>query len=186
MRSYGTAAQLEPGDLPEIVFSGRSNVGKSSLINKVFNRKNLARVSSVPGKTVTINFFRCDTVNFVDLPGYGYAKKSASEIKRWGDMIEAYFGQKREIALVFQLIDFRRKASGEDLQMLDFLTRKHIPFVIVFTKCDKLNKTETVKRMEQIGEELADYDAEAILFSALSGQGVEEVREKINAVCEDL
>lgn len=186
VRSYGTAAQLEPGDLPEIVFSGRSNVGKSSLINKVFNRKNLARVSSVPGKTVTINFFRCDTVNFVDLPGYGYAKKSASEIKRWGDMIEAYFGQKREIALVFQLIDFRRKASGEDLQMLDFLTRKHIPFVIVFTKCDKLNKTETVKRMEQIGEELADYDAEAILFSALSGQGVEEVREKINAVCEDL
>ena len=186
VRSYGTAAQLEPGDLPEIVFSGRSNVGKSSLINKVFNRKNLARVSSVPGKTVTINFFRCDTVNFVDLPGYGYAKKSASEIKRWGDMIEAYFGQKREIALVFQLIDFRRKASGEDLQMLDFLTRKHIPFVIVFTKCDKLNKTETVKRMEQIGEELADYDAEAILFSALSGQGVEEVREKINAGCEDL
>ena len=186
VRSYGTAAQLEPGDLPEIVFSGRSNVGKSSLINKVFNRKNLARVSSVPGKTVTINFFRCDTVNFVDLPGYGYAKKSASEIKRWGDMIEAYFGQKREIALVFQLIDFRRKASGEDLQMLDFLTRKHIPFVIVFTKCDKLNKTETVKRMEQIGEELADYDADAILFSALSGQGVEEVREKINAVCEDL
>ena len=184
VRSYGTAAQLEPGDLPEIVFSGRSNVGKSSLINKVFNRKNLARVSSVPGKTITINFFECDNVHFVDLPGYGYAKKSASEIKRWGDMIEAYFGQRRKIALVFQLIDFRRKASGEDLQMLDYLTRKRIPFVIVFTKCDKLNKTETLKRMEQIGEELSDYDAEAILFSALSGQGVEEVREKINTVCE--
>ncbi len=186
VRSFGTAAQLEPCDLPEIVFSGRSNVGKSSLLNKVFNRKNLARVSSVPGKTVTINFFACDNVNFVDLPGYGYAKKSASEIKRWGDMIEAYFGQKRHIALVFQLIDFRRKASGEDLQMLDYLTRKHIPFVIVFTKCDKLNKTETIKRMEQIGEELSDYDAEAILFSALSGQGVEEVRAKINAVCEEV
>ena len=186
VRSFGTAAQLEPDDLPEIVFSGRSNVGKSSLINKVFNRKNLARVSSVPGKTVTINFFRCDTVHFVDLPGYGYAKKSASEIKRWGDMIEAYFAGKRNIALVFQLIDFRRKASGEDLQMLDYLTRKRIPFVIVFTKCDKLNKTETLKRMEQIGEELSDYDAEAILFSALSGQGVEEVREKINTVCEAL
>ena len=183
-RSFGTAAQLEESTCPEIVFSGRSNVDKSSLINKVFNRKNLARVSSVPGKTVTINFFKCEQVRFVDLPGYGYAKRSAGEIKRWGDMIEAYFAQERQIALVFQLIDFRRKASGEDIQMLDFLSQKGIPFVIVFTKCDKLNKTKTLERMEQIGEELAAYDAEAVLFSALSGQGVAEVREMIENTVE--
>jgi len=184
--SYGTAAQLKDSELPEIVFSGRSNVGKSSLINKVFNRKNLARVSSVPGKTITINYFGCDSVNFVDLPGYGYAKRSASEIKRWGEMIEAFFASERDIVLVFQLIDFRRKASGEDIQMLEYLTQKHIPFVIVFTKCDKLNKTQTLQRMEEIGEELSNFDADAILFSALSGQGVEEVKQKIIEVTEAL
>ena len=184
--SFGTAEQLTLATKPEIVFSGRSNVGKSSLINKIFNRKNLARVSSVPGKTVTINVFEGEKVNFVDLPGYGYAKRSASEIKRWGDMIEVYFAQDRDIALVLQLIDVRRKASGEDLQMLDFLTQKGIPFVIVFTKCDKLNKTETFERMEQIAEELEAYDADAILFSALSGQGVEDVRQKISEIAEAL
>lgn len=184
--SFGTAQQLPESTLPEIVFSGRSNVGKSSLINKVFNRKGLARVSSVPGKTITINFFEGEKLHFVDLPGYGYAKRSASEIKRWGDMIEAYFAQGRHIALVLQLIDFRRKASGEDIQMLDFLTKKRIPFVIVFTKCDKLNKTETLRRMEEIAEELQAYDADAILFSALSGQGVEDVRRKIEEIAEAL
>ena len=184
--SYGTAAQLPESTYPEIVFSGRSNVGKSSLINKLFNRKNLARVSSVPGKTVTINVFECEGVHFVDLPGYGYAKKSASEIKRWGDMIEAYFSGERNIALVLQLIDFRRKASGEDLQMLHYLTERNIPFVIVFTKCDKLNKTETLRRMEEIGEELSEFDADAVLFSALSGQGVEELKQKLTEVIEAL
>lgn len=184
--SFGTAEQLEESTLPEIVFSGRSNVGKSSLINKVFNRKGLARVSSMPGKTITINFFRCDDVNFVDLPGYGYAKRSAAEMQRWSEMIEAYFAHERNIALVFQLIDFRRKVSGEDIQMLDYLTQKNIHFVIVFTKCDKLNKTETLRRMEEVAEELQAYDADAILFSALSGQGVEEIKEKINEVTEAL
>ena len=184
--SYGTAAQLEESTLPEIVFSGRSNVGKSSLINKVFQRKALARVSSMPGKTITINFFRCGDIHFVDLPGYGYAKRSAVEMQRWSEMIEAYFSHRRNIALVFQLIDFRRKASGEDVQMLDYLTQKHIPFVIVFTKCDKLNKTETLRRMEEVAEELKDYDADAVLFSALSGQGVDEIREKIQETTEDM
>ena len=183
--SFGTAEQLPESTLPEIVFSGRSNVGKSSLINKVFNRKNLARVSSVPGKTITINFFECEEIHFVDLPGYGYAKRSASEIKRWGDMIEAYFAGERHIAMVFQLVDFRHKASQEDLQMLRFLSEKSIPFTIVFTKCDKLNKTETVQRMESIAEELSEFDADAVLFSALSGQGVEDVREIIEKTAEE-
>lgn len=182
--SYGTAEQLPESTFPEIVFSGRSNVGKSSLINKVFNRKNLARVSSVPGKTITINFYECENVHFVDLPGYGYAKRGAAEIERWSKMIEAYFSGDRHIALVFQLIDFRRKASEEDVQMLRFLSEKSIPFVIVFTKCDKLNKSETEKRMQEIVEELADFDADAILFSALSGQGVDDVRMKIEEIAD--
>ena len=101
-------------------------------------------------------------------------------------MIESFFASERNIKLVFQLIDFRRKASEEDLQMLRFLTRKRIPFMIVFTKCDKLNKGETLKRMEQIGEELNEFDADAVMFSALSGQGVEEIREKINEITEAL
>lgn len=182
--SYGTKEQLPPSDLPEIVFSGRSNVGKSSLINKIFNRKNLARVSSVPGKTVTINFFRCEDVNFVDLPGYGYARASASEIKRWGSTIEAYFNSGRNISLVIQLLDFRHKPSDDDFKMLDFLSTNSLPFIIVFTKADKLNKTHRAARIEEVARELADYDAEAFLFSALSGEGVEELKEKIVSVAE--
>ena len=120
-RSYGTSAQLKRFAEPEIVFSGRSNVGKSSLMNKLFNRKNLARVSSVPGKTVTVNFFKGDKVNFVDLPGYGYAKAAKSEKLRWADLMEGYFGSERNIALVVQLIDSRHKPSKDDYDMLNFL-----------------------------------------------------------------
>lgn len=120
-RSYGTSAQLKRFAEPEIVFSGRSNVGKSSLMNKLFNRKNLARVSSVPGKTVTVNFFKGDKVNFVDLPGYGYAKAAKSEKLRWAELMEGYFGSERNIALVVQLIDSRHKPSKDDYDMLNFL-----------------------------------------------------------------
>ena len=182
--SFGTAEQLPESTLPEIVFSGRSNVGKSSLINKVFNRKNLARVSSVPGKTITINFFKCDNINFVDLPGYGYAKASKDEIERWGKSIEAYFNSGRNIALVIQLLDFRHKPSKDDYQMLRFLKDHGIPFTIVFTKTDKCNKTETAKRIEEICVELEEFDADAILFSALNGEGCEDVKAKINDVAE--
>lgn len=177
--SYGTAQQLCESDLPEIVFSGRSNVGKSSLINKVFNRKNLARVSSQPGKTITINFFRCDEVNFVDLPGYGYAKSSNKEIQRWGNMIESYFNTGRNIHLVIQLIDVRHQPTQRDYQMLDFLETNKVPYVIVFTKVDKLNKGERIKRMEEIPTELENYNADALLFSATTGEGVEELKAKI-------
>lgn len=182
--SYGTAAQLPESTLPEIVFSGRSNVGKSSLINKIFNRKNLARVSSVPGKTVTINFFRCDNINFVDLPGYGYAKASKQEIERWGKSIESYFSSGRRIALVIQLIDFRHKPSKDDYQMMRYLKEHNIPFTIVFTKTDKLNKTQTEKRFEEIGAEFNEFDVDAILFSALNGTGTDDVKSKLNDIAE--
>ena len=145
-RSYGTSAQLKRFAEPEIVFSGRSNVGKSSLMNKLFNRKNLARVSSVPGKTVTVNFFKGDKVNFVDLPGYGYAKAAKSEKLRWADLMEGYFGSERNITLVVQLIDSRHKPSKDDYDMLNFLKSGGYKTVIALTKIDKLNKTERAQR----------------------------------------
>ena len=139
--AYGTSKQLPPSKEAEIVFSGRSNVGKSSLINKLFNRKNLARVSSVPGKTITVNFFKGDGVYFVDLPGYGYAKRDQGERKRWAELMEGYFHSERNIALVIQLVDMRHPATDFDLDMLDFLSQMGIPYTVILTKSDKLNKT---------------------------------------------
>lgn len=181
--AYGTSKQLPPSVEPEIVFSGRSNVGKSSLINKVFNRKNLARVSSVPGKTITVNFFSCDGVYFVDLPGYGYAKRNQSEKKRWAELMEGYFQSERNIALVIQLIDMRHAPSADDMTMLNFMKQMEIPFIIALTKSDKLNKSETEKRREELKQELADYeDIIKIEFSSVTGKGVNEIKEIINSI----
>ena len=180
--AYGTSSQLPPPKEKEIVFSGRSNVGKSSLINKVFNRKNLARVSSVPGKTITVNFFKGDGVYFVDLPGYGYAQRAQKEKKRWAELLDGYFNSCRDIALVVQLIDMRHAPSQDDMTMLNFLKEMNIPFVIVLTKSDKLNKTETEKRRAELDKELADYaDIRRIEFSAVTGSGVEEIRAAAEA-----
>lgn len=178
--AYGTSKQLPPSKEAEIVFSGRSNVGKSSLINKVFNRKNLARVSSMPGKTITVNFFKGDGVYFVDLPGYGYAKREQSEKKRWAELMEGYFHSQRNIALVIQLIDMRHAPSADDMMMLNFLRECEIPFMIALTKCDKLNKTETEKRRAELAEELKDYaDITKVEFSAVKGTGVEDMKAAI-------
>lgn len=178
--SYGTAAQLIKSDLPEVVFSGRSNVGKSSLINKLFNRKNLARVSSVPGKTVTVNFFKGDGVNFVDLPGYGYARRNFDEKKRWADLMEGYFNTGRNIRLVVELIDMRHAPSQEDMDMLGYLRESGYPFMIAFTKCDKLNKTEREARRAAFAEELAGYeDILKIEFSAIKSEGINELKKAI-------
>lgn len=183
--AYGTSKQLPPSNQAEIVFSGRSNVGKSSLINKVFNRKNLARVSSVPGKTITVNFFKGDGVYFVDLPGYGYAKREQSEKKRWAELMEGYFHSDRNIPLVIQLIDMRHAPSADDMMMLNFLRETEIPFIIALTKCDKLNKGETEKRRAELAEELKDYeDIKKIEFSAVKGNGVEEIKAAIAAAAK--
>lgn len=180
--AYGTSKQLPQSKEAEIVFSGRSNVGKSSLINKVFNRKNLARVSSMPGKTITVNFFKGDGVYFVDLPGYGYAKREQSEKKRWAELMEGYFHSGRNIALVIQLIDMRHAPSADDMMMLNFLRECEIPFMIALTKCDKLNKTETEKRRTELEEELKDYaDIKKVEFSAVKGTGVEDMKAAIVA-----
>lgn len=178
--SYGVSNQLPESKNAEIAFAGRSNVGKSSLINKVFNRKNLARVSSVPGKTVTINFFDCDEVKFVDLPGYGYAKVSHDEKIRWAELMEGYFQSGRNIHLVIQLVDMRHSATEQDMDMMRFMKSKNIPFIVVMTKCDKLNKGETAKRLEEIKTELAEFDGVKVIpFSATKGTGAEEIKAEI-------
>ena len=185
--SYANFKQIPQSDRIEIAFSGRSNVGKSSLINKIFNRKNLARVSSMPGKTVTINFYSLEDIYIVDLPGYGYANVSKSEKKKWGDLIGGYLGDgERDLALVFQLIDMRHAPSKDDLQMLDFLIDSEIPFVIVFTKADKLKPTQRKQRMEGFKTEIPCFeDITYVEFSAVTGEGVEQIREIIEDVASE-
>lgn len=183
--SYGTSAQLPRSEAVEIAFAGRSNVGKSSMLNKVLNRKNLARVSSVPGKTVTVNFFDCDGVKLVDLPGYGYAKVNFNEKKRWADLMEGYFNSGRNIRLVVQLTDMRHSPTKDDLDMMRFLKDAGFNFIVVMTKSDKLNKTERNKRLEAIKDELAEFgDIEVIPFSAQNGEGAEKIRELIEKFSE--
>ncbi len=176
----GTVEQLPETSVPEIVFSGHSNVGKSSLINKIANRKNIARVSSQPGKTATINFFTADGFYLVDLPGYGYAKVSKAEKARWADLVEGYLSQKRNIALIIQIIDIRHKPTKDDYDMLRFLYRSNAPFVIVLTKKDKLKKTAYQKRIDEIMDELEEFEGvELIPFSAENGDGLNDIKEVI-------
>lgn len=182
--SYGTSKQLPKSDLPEITFSGRSNVGKSSLMNKIFNRKSLVRVSSVPGKTITVNFFRVENVRFVDLPGYGYAKLPDKEKVRFADLMENYFNSSRDIRLVVQLVDMRHKPSNDDIGMISFLKENGFNFAVAMTKADKLNKTEFAKQKESISALLADMgvDVPVIPFSAMNGMGVDEIKKVIEGV----
>jgi GTP-binding protein len=182
----GTFAQLPACTAPEVAFAGRSNVGKSSLLNKLLNRKSLARISAKPGKTITINFYALGTVRLTDLPGYGYAKVAQSEKKRWAEMMEGYFASGRDIRLVVQLIDLRHPPSADDMSMLDYLAQMQYPFVIALTKCDKLNKTERAARMEALKDELAAYpEIRKIPFSAVTGEGAEELRTEIAAAVEE-
>lgn len=183
----GNASQLPHSTLPEVIFSGRSNVGKSSLINKLVNRKALARVSATPGKTATINFFKVDKFHLVDLPGYGYAKVSQSEKRRWADLMEGYFSQDRLFTLVIQIVDMRHSPTADDMNMIEFLSANGFPFIIVFTKKDKLKKTQQQKRLEELKEELADYsDIPMFPFSAVTGDGAEEIRAYIEQCVNDM
>ena len=176
-RAFGISGQLPPSEVPEIAFAGRSNVGKSSLLNKLFNRKSLARVSSVPGKTITINFYDVDGYKFVDLPGYGYAKLSKSERDRFGELMEGYFQSGRNIKLVVQLVDIRHKPSQDDYGMIDFMQQMDIPFIVVCTKADKLKVKEFKRREKEIKEELSMVDENLIIpFSSQSGLGLDTVK----------
>ena len=184
--AYGLASQLPPCQTPEIAFAGRSNVGKSTLINKLFQRKNLARVSSVPGKTATINFYRCQDVTFADLPGYGYAKTAKSELRRWQELINAYLQQDRDIRAVLLLIDLRHPPTKNDLQMVDFLIDTEMPFAVVLTKADKLNKRERAERLALLPTELPQFeDLTTIVFSSVTGEGVEALRGLIEEITQE-
>lgn len=179
-RAYGISAQLPDSDETEIAFAGRSNVGKSSLLNKLFNRKSLARVSSVPGKTITVNFYDVDGIKFVDLPGYGYAKISKVEKKRFAELMEGYFQSGRNLRLVVQLVDMRHAPSADDLGMIAFLQQMEIPFVLVLTKADKLKPAQYKKRLEEMKTELPDVgDVPVIPFSSVNGQGVDALKQVI-------
>ena len=148
--SYGNATQLPESIKPEVVFVGRSNVGKSTLLNKLCGNKNLAKVSSKPGKTTTINFFDAGQINLVDLPGYGFAARSKSEKRGWSNLIEGYFEQDRIIQLVYVLLDVRHDPSELDLQMIDYLKELGIPYEIYFTKEDKLSKQQANNQKQKI------------------------------------
>ena len=182
----GRKDQLPKGTLPEIVFSGKSNVGKSSLINKLVSRKALARVSATPGKTATINFYRLPGCRLVDLPGYGYAKVSKGERDRWASLVEGYFAQDRPVALVIQLIDMRHKPTADDAQMVDFLLQTGRPFLVVCTKCDKLNKSETEAQTALFNGLFAQRGIPWAAFSAVKGTGLDQVKECIEGAVEAL
>ena len=161
-------------------------MGKSSLINKLCSRKNLARVSSTPGKTATINFYAVDDCYFVDLPGYGYAKVSNADRERWDDLINSYFEAPRHHTLLVQLLDCRHAPSADDLQMLRYLHYHRIPYVVALTKADKLNKTERAKRMEAFQTEIPYFSQIHIIpFSAVTREGVEDVQAVLEEIAAD-
>ena len=184
--SYGLSSQLPDHDRPEIVFSGRSNVGKSSLINKLCNRKSLARVSATPGKTATINYYDLGDAYLVDLPGYGYAKVSASERARWDDLINSYFAVAERCTLLVQLLDSRHAPSADDRMMLEYLRHHGIPFVAALTKADKLKKAEAERATGEFAALCAEYGCKGVvLTSAQDGRGVEELQRVIEAAAAD-
>lgn len=185
MAAYGTSKQLPPSRRVEVSFAGRSNVGKSSLLNKLFNRKKLAKVSSKPGKTSTINFFEADSADFVDLPGYGYAQVSKSEKARWAEMIEGYFNQDRDFALVVSLIDIRHPATALDVQMVGFLQTTGLPFIIVQTKADKLSKSQVSRSTAALRKQLElGPEVPVVAVSSEKGTGIDVLKRLIDSYIE--
>lgn len=182
--SAGEPRQFLRSPVPQIAFSGRSNVGKSSLINTLLNRKSMARVSSMPGKTITINFYDIDSkLYFVDLPGYGYAKRKMEDKIKWSSLVDGYFTKNPNIdllRLVVQLVDSRTGLTDDDRDFIEFMDDAGIPYIIVATKVDKLNKTEREKSLSSILAEPAIPDGvEVIPFSSETKEGKNEVWEKI-------
>ncbi|MDF2723798.1 MAG: YihA family ribosome biosis GTP-binding protein [Paenibacillus sp.] len=170
-------AQYPEDELPEIALAGRSNVGKSSLINKLIQRKNLARTSSQPGKTQTLNFYSInERLYFVDLPGYGYAKVSMSQRQEWGKFIEAYLLNRQKLRLVLLLVDIRHPPSRDDMAMYDWLSHYDIPICIVATKADKVPRSRWQKHLKQVKETLLVRATDTlILFSSETGLGKDEL-----------
>lgn len=184
--SVGFVRQLPRDGMAEIAFAGRSNVGKSSLINRLFNRKNLAKTSNSPGKTRTLNFYAVNRrYYFVDLPGYGYAKRSQRERQAWGKLIENYVRDRPSLKGFVQLIDARHDPSREDLQMIDWLMSGEKPFLVVATKADKLSGNKLKNRLDQTRRILAlQGNFDLLPFSAATGRGKDAVWHWIGEVLD--
>lgn len=181
--SYGKIAQLPAPDRPEVAFVGRSNVGKSSLINALLHRKNLAKTSSTPGKTANINFFNVDGVEFVDLPGYGFAKVSKAERQRWADLIDGYFSADRSHNLVIALVDIRHEAQKLDLQMIGYLSANQLPFIVALTKADKLSKAKVASQHQLLANQFGLDTMALVPTSAKTGQGMHQLKRFIEDAC---
>ncbi len=187
--SAGLPRQFPTDAIPQVAFSGRSNVGKSSLINTLLGRKSLARVSSAPGKTITVNFYDIDQkLFFVDLPGYGFAKRTLEDKKVWSALTDGYFTANPNIdllKLVLQLVDSRIGPTKDDEMMLDFLNQSGIPYIVIATKCDKLNATERKKSEELLASHPLIAEGTPILFfSSLKNTGKQEVWREISAATD--
>ncbi len=183
----GVTSTLPQNALPEIAFAGKSNVGKSSLINALMNRKSLARTSGQPGKTQTINYYNINSeLYFVDLPGYGYAKVSKEEKERWGKMVENYLHSSKQLKAVFLLIDIRHEPSANDKNMYDWICSNGFTPIIIATKLDKINRSQIDKNMKTIRTTLdVKKESTMIPFSALTKQGREVIYEAIDQILEN-
>jgi GTP-binding protein len=178
--------QLPVENRPEIALVGRSNVGKSSLINRLCNRRNLAKSSSTPGKTRTINYYLVNNQWYmVDLPGYGYAKVSKQERARWGKMIESYLSQRRQLKGVLHILDIRHPPSHDDILMKEWLSHQQIPVLIVATKADKISRGARARNLAVIRKELKlPVDLLPLCFSAETGEGIEEIKDALKEILE--
>lgn len=180
----GVTSKIPQNSMPEIAFAGKSNVGKSSLINALMNRKSLARTSSSPGKTQTINFYNInDVLYFVDLPGYGYAKVSQQEKEKWGKMVERYLHQSKVLVAVFLLVDIRHDPSANDKVMYDWILANGFHPIVIATKADKINRSQLQKQVRAVRQGLGvDQDTIVIPFSAQTKQGRDEIYELIDSM----
>ena len=182
----GITSKLPENDKLEVAFAGRSNVGKSSLINALMNRKSYARTSQQPGKTQTINFYNInELLYFVDLPGYGYAKVSQDTVKKWGKMIDGYLHQSKVLRLVFLLVDVRHKPNQNDIQMYEWCVNYGFNPIIIATKSDKIKRSQLQKQIKQIKDALQVVDGTPVIpFTALNKSGRDEIWEYIDMMYE--
>lgn len=173
----GMPSQLVKSGIPQIAFAGRSNVGKSSLVNSLLGRKKLARVSSEPGKTITVNYYCVDkSLYLVDLPGYGFARRPKQDALRWQNLTQSYFEEQNSLKLVLQLVDIKVGFTSDDKAMLEYMAYYNVPYLIVATKCDKLNKTDLQKQTAKIvTSELIRPGTGIVLYSSQTGQGRDEL-----------